>query len=158
MGFIDEIHTIIGAGSASGGSLDVSNLLKPALGKGSLRCIGSTTFQEYRGIFDQNQALSRRFQKIDVIEPSFDECIEIINGIKDIYEEYHNVFYTNEAVKASVDLSSKYINDRFLPDKAIDVIDETGAMLNIARKNNKNITVKQSDIEKTISKITKIPE
>ena len=156
--FIDEIHTIIGAGSASGGSLDVSNLLKPALGKGTLRCIGSTTFQEYRGIFDQNQALSRRFQKIDVIEPSFDECIEIINGIKDIYEEYHNVFFTNEAVKASVDLSSKYINDRFLPDKAIDVIDETGAMLNIARKNKKNITVNQSDIEKTISKITKIPE
>ena len=156
--FIDEIHTIIGAGSASGGSLDVSNLLKPALGKGSLRCIGSTTFQEYRGIFDQNQALSRRFQKIDIIEPSFDECIEIINGIKDIYEEYHNVSYTNEAIKASVDLSSKYINERFLPDKAIDVIDETGAMLNIARKNNKNIAVNQSDIEKTISKITKIPE
>jgi ATP-dependent Clp protease ATP-binding subunit ClpA len=156
--FIDEIHTIIGAGSASGGSLDVSNLLKPALGKGTLRCIGSTTFQEYRGIFDQNQALSRRFQKIDVVEPSFDECIEIINGIKNIYEEYHNVAYSNEAVEASVDLSSKYINDRFLPDKAIDVIDETGAMLNIARKNNKNITVKQSDIEKTISKITKIPE
>ena len=156
--FIDEIHTIIGAGSASGGSLDVSNLLKPALGKGTLRCIGSTTFQEYRGIFDQNQALSRRFQKIDIIEPSFDECIEIINGIKDIYEEYHNVSYTNEAIKASVDLSSKYINERFLPDKAIDVIDETGAMLNIARKNNKNIAVNQSDIEKTISKITKIPE
>jgi len=156
--FIDEIHTIIGAGSASGGSLDVSNLLKPALGKGTLRCIGSTTFQEYRGIFDQNQALSRRFQKIDIVEPSFDECIEIINGIKNIYEEYHNVSYTNEAIKASVDLSSKYINERFLPDKAIDVIDETGAMLNIARKNNKNITVNQSDIEKTISKITKIPE
>ena len=156
--FIDEIHTIIGAGSASGGSLDVSNLLKPALGKGTLRCIGSTTFQEYRGIFDQNQALSRRFQKIDIIEPSFDECIEIINGIKNIYEEYHNVSYTNEAIKASVDLSSKYINERFLPDKAIDVIDETGAMLNIARKNNKNIAVNQSDIEKTISKITKIPE
>ena len=156
--FIDEIHTIIGAGSASGGSLDVSNLLKPALGKGTLRCIGSTTFQEYRAIFDQNQALSRRFQKIDVVEPSFDECIEIINGIKNIYEEYHNVTYSNEAIKASVDLSSKYINDRFLPDKAIDVIDETGAMLNIARKNKKNITVKQSDIEKTVSKITKIPE
>jgi ATP-dependent Clp protease ATP-binding subunit ClpA len=156
--FIDEIHTIIGAGSASGGSLDVSNLLKPALGKGSLRCIGSTTFQEYRGIFDQNQALSRRFQKIDVVEPSFDECIEIINGIKSIYEEYHNVAYSSEAINASVDLSSKYINERFLPDKAIDVIDETGAMLNIARKNNKKITVNQSDIEKTIAKITKIPE
>ena len=156
--FIDEIHTIIGAGSASGGSLDVSNLLKPALGKGSLRCIGSTTFQEYRGIFDQNQALSRRFQKIDVVEPSFDECVEIINGIKSIYEEYHNVAYSSEAINASVDLSSKYINERFLPDKAIDVIDETGAMLNIARKNNKKITVNQSDIEKTIAKITKIPE
>ena len=156
--FIDEIHTIIGAGSASGGSLDVSNLLKPALGKGSLRCIGSTTFQEYRGIFDQNQALSRRFQKIDVVEPSFDECIEIINGIKSIYEEYHNVAYSSEAINASVDLSLKYINERFLPDKAIDVIDETGAMLNIARKNNKKITVNQSDIEKTIAKITKIPE
>ena len=156
--FIDEIHTIIGAGSASGGSLDVSNLLKPALGKGSLRCIGSTTFQEYRGIFDQNQALSRRFQKIDVVEPSFDECIEIINGIKSIYEEYHNVAYSSESINASVDLSSKYINERFLPDKAIDVIDETGAMLNIARKNNKKITVNQSDIEKTIAKITKIPE
>ena len=156
--FIDEIHTIIGAGSASGGSLDVSNLLKPALGKGSLRCIGSTTFQEYRGIFDQNQALSRRFQKIDVVEPSFDECIEIINGIKSIYEEYHNVAYSSEAINASVDLSSKYINERFLPDKAIDVIDETGAMLNIARKNHKKITVNQSDIEKTIAKITKIPE
>jgi len=156
--FIDEIHTIIGAGSASGGSLDVSNLLKPALGKGSLRCIGSTTFQEYRGIFDQNQALSRRFQKIDVVEPSFDECVEIMNGIKSIYEEYHNVAYSSEAINASVDLSSKYINERFLPDKAIDVIDETGAMLNIARKNNKKITVNQSDIEKTIAKITKIPE
>ena len=156
--FIDEIHTIIGAGSASGGSLDVSNLLKPALGKGSLRCIGSTTFQEYRGIFDQNQALSRRFQKIDIVEPSFDECVEILDGIKGIYEDYHNVTYSTDAIKSSVDLSSKYINDRFLPDKAIDVIDETGAMLNIARKNKKNITVNQRDIEKTISKITKIPE
>ena len=156
--FIDEIHTIIGAGSASGGSLDVSNLLKPALGKGSLRCIGSTTFQEYRGIFDQNQALSRRFQKIDITEPSYDECVEILDGIKVIYEDYHNVSYSIDAIKSSVDLSSKYINDRFLPDKAIDVIDETGAMLNIARKNKKNITVIQKDIEKTISKITKIPE
>ena len=156
--FIDEIHTIIGAGSASGGSLDVSNLLKPALGKGQIRCIGSTTFQEYRGIFDQNQALSRRFQKIDILEPNYDECIEILDGIKPIYEDYHNVTYSNEAIKTSVDLSAKYINDRFLPDKAIDVIDETGAMLNISRKNDKKITVNQSDIEKTISKITKIPE
>jgi len=156
--FIDEIHTIIGAGSASGGSLDVSNLLKPALAKGQIRCIGSTTFQEYRGIFDQNQALSRRFQKIDVIEPNYDECVEILDGIKNIYEDYHNVDYSNEAIKTSIELSAKYINDRFLPDKAIDVIDETGAMLNIERKNSKKIKVNQSHIEKTISKITKIPE
>ncbi len=156
--FIDEIHTIIGAGSASGGSMDVSNLLKPALGKGQIRCIGSTTFQEYRGIFNQNQALSRRFQKIDILEPSFDECDEILDGIKSIYEDYHNVSYTKESILSAIDLSSKYINDRFLPDKAIDVIDETGAMLNISRKNDKKITVNQIDIEKTISKITKIPE
>ena len=110
---------------------------KPALGKGQIRCIGSTTFQEYRGIFNQNQALSRRFQKIDVIEPSFDECEEILIGIKDIYEDYHNVKYSAEAIKSSIELSSKYINDRFLPDKAIDVIDETGALLNINRKNKK---------------------
>ena len=156
--FIDEIHTIIGAGSASGGSLDVSNLLKPALGKGEIRCIGSTTFQEYRGIFNQNQALSRRFQKIDVIEPNDDECEEILNGIKDIYEEYHDVKYTNESIKSAIELSSKYINDRFLPDKAIDLIDETGALLNINRKNNKTIKVSKNDIEVTVSKITKIPE
>ena len=156
--FIDEIHTIIGAGSASGGSLDVSNLLKPALGKGEIRCIGSTTFQEYRGIFNQNQALSRRFQKIDVIEPNEDECEEILNGIKDIYEEYHDVEYTNESIKSAVELSSKYINDRFLPDKAIDLIDETGALLNINRKNSKTIKVSKNDIEITVSKITKIPE
>jgi ATP-dependent Clp protease ATP-binding subunit ClpA len=156
--FIDEIHTIIGAGSASGGSLDVSNLLKPALGKGEIRCIGSTTFQEYRGIFNQNQALSRRFQKIDVIEPNDDECEEILNGIKDIYEEYHDVEYTNESIKSAIELSSKYINDRFLPDKAIDLIDETGALLNINRKNNKTIKVNKNDIEVTVSKITKIPE
>ena len=156
--FIDEIHTIIGAGAASGGSLDVSNLLKPALGKGQIRCIGSTTFQEYRGIFNQNQALSRRFQKIDVTEPSYDECEEILNGIKDIYESYHDVKYTDESIKSAVELSSKYINDRFLPDKAIDVIDETGALLNINRKNTKSIKVTKKHIEMTISKITKIPE
>ena len=156
--FIDEIHTIIGAGSASGGSLDVSNLLKPELGKGKIRCIGSTTFQEYRGIFNQNQALSRRFQKIDVIEPNFDECEEILFGIKDVYENYHDVKYSDESIKSAIELSSKYINDRFLPDKAIDVIDETGALLNINRKNTKSIKVNKSHIEMTISKITKIPE
>ncbi|MBD63106.1 MAG: ATP-dependent Clp protease ATP-binding subunit ClpA [Gammaproteobacteria bacterium] len=156
--FIDEIHTIIGAGSASGGSLDVSNLLKPALGKGNLRCIGSTTFQEYRGIFNQNQALSRRFQKIDILEPSVDECIQIINGLKDNYELHHNVKYSTESINSAVTLSKRFLNDRFLPDKAIDLIDETGALLNISRSNTKKIKVNQTDIEKTISKISKIPE
>ncbi|MDB2677858.1 ATP-dependent Clp protease ATP-binding subunit ClpA [Gammaproteobacteria bacterium] len=156
--FIDEIHTIIGAGSASGGSLDVSNLLKPALGKGKLRCIGSTTFQEYRGVFNQNQALSRRFQKIDVLEPSVDECIQILDGLKGNYEAHHNVKYSNESINSAVTLSKRFLNDRFLPDKAIDLIDETGALLNISRSNSKKITVKQTDIEKTISKISKIPE
>ena len=156
--FIDEIHTIIGAGSASGGSLDVSNLLKPALGKGKLRCIGSTTFQEYRGVFNQNQALSRRFQKIDVLEPSVDECIKILDGLKSNYESHHNVKYSNESINSAVTLSKRFLNDRFLPDKAIDLIDETGALLNISRSNSKKITVKQVHIEKTISKISKIPE
>ena len=156
--FIDEIHTIIGAGSASGGSLDVSNLLKPALGKGKLRCIGSTTFQEYRGVFNQNQALSRRFQKIDVLEPSVDECIQILDGLKGNYEAHHNVKYSNESINSAVTLSKRFLNDRFLPDKAIDLIVETGALLNISRSNSKKITVKQADIEKTISKISKIPE
>ena len=156
--FIDEIHTIIGAGSASGGSLDVSNLLKPALGKGKLRCIGSTTFQEYRGVFNQNQALSRRFQKIDVLEPSVDECIQILDGLKNNYESHHNVKYSNESINSAVKLSKRFLNDRFLPDKAIDLIDETGALLNISRQDSKKITVKEVDIEKTISKISKIPE
>ena len=156
--FIDEIHTIIGAGSASGGSLDVSNLLKPALGKGKLRCIGSTTFQEYRGVFNQNQALSRRFQKIDVLEPSVDECIQILDGLKSNYESHHNVKYSSESINSAVALSKRFLNDRFLPDKAIDLIDETGALLNISRTNSKKITVKQVHIEKTISKISKIPE
>ncbi len=156
--FIDEIHTIIGAGSASGGTLDVSNLLKPALGKGTLRCIGSTTFNEFRGIFNQNQALSRRFQKIDIIEPSIDESVEILNGIKQLYEDHHNVKFSDNSIETAVKLSDKFLNDRFLPDKAIDLIDETGALLNINRKNKNKITVKDLDIEKTISKITKIPE
>ncbi len=156
--FIDEIHTIIGAGSASGGTLDVSNLLKPALGKGTLRCIGSTTFNEFRGIFNQNQALSRRFQKIDVVEPSIDESVEILNGIKQLYEDHHNVKFSDNSIETAVKLSDKFLNDRFLPDKAIDLIDETGALLNINRKNKNKITLKDLDIEKTISKITKIPE
>ena len=139
--FIDEIHTIIGAGSASGGTLDVS-----------------TTFNEFRGIFNQNQALSRRFQKIDIIEPSIDESVKILNGIKQLYEDHHNVKFTDNSIETAVKLSDKFLNDRFLPDKAIDLIDETGALLNINRKNKNKITVKDLDIEKTISKITKIPE
>jgi ATP-dependent Clp protease ATP-binding subunit ClpA len=156
--FIDEIHTIIGAGSASGGSLDVSNLLKPALGKGKLRCIGSTTFQEYRGVFNQNQALSRRFQKIDVMEPSVEDCVQILEGLKGNYEAHHNVKYSYESINTAVSLSKRFLNDRFLPDKAIDLIDETGALLNIGRKNSKQIMVNQNHIETTISKISKIPE
>ena len=156
--FIDEIHTIMGAGSASGGSLDVSNLLKPALGKGKLRCIGSTTFQEYRGVFNQNQALSRRFQKIDVMEPSVEDCVQILEGLKGNYESHHNVKYSYESINTAVSLSKRFLNDRFLPDKAIDLIDEAGALLNIGRKNSKQITVNQNHIEKTISKISKIPE
>ena len=152
--FIDEIHTIIGAGSASGGSLDVSNLLKPALGKGKLRCIGSTTFQEYRGVFNQNQALSRRFQKIDVMEPSAEDCVQILEGLKDNYESHHNVKYSYESINTAVSLSKRFLNDRFLPDKAIDLIDEAGALLNIGSKNSKQITVNQNHIEKTISKIS----
>ena len=156
--FIDEIHTIIGAGSASGGSLDVSNILKPILGKGSLRCIGSTTYQEFRAIFNQNQALSRRFQKVDILEPNLDEAERILYGLKSLYESHHNVAFKDEAIKAAVTLSARFISDKFLPDKAIDLIDETGALLNLKRKNKKKITVNQLDIEKTISKITKIPE
>ena len=156
--FIDEILTIIGAGSASGGSLDVSNLLKPALGKGKLRCIGSTTFQEYRGVFNQNQALSRRFQKIDVMEPSVEDCVQILEGLKGNYESHHNVKYSYESINTAVSLSKRFLNVRFLPDKAIDLIDEAGALLNIGRKNSKQITVNQNHIEKTISKISKIPE
>ena len=117
-----------------------------------------TTFNEFRGIFNQNQALSRRFQKIDVIEPSIDESVEILNGIKQLYEDHHNVKFSDNSIETAVKLSDKFLNDRFLPDKAIDLIDETGALLNINRKNKNKITVKDLDIEKTISKITKIPE
>ncbi len=125
--FIDEIHTIIGAGSASGGTMDASNLIKPALASGELRCIGSTTFQEYRGIFEKDRALARRFQKIDIVEPTVGETYEILQGLKSKYELHHGVTYSDEALQAAVDLSVKHIGDRLLPDKAIDVIDEAGA-------------------------------
>ena len=125
--FIDEIHTIIGAGSASGGTMDASNLIKPVLASGELRCIGSTTFQEYRGIFEKDRALARRFQKIDIVEPTVGETVEILHGLKPRYEAHHGVTYADEALQAAVDLSVKHIGDRLLPDKAIDVIDEAGA-------------------------------
>jgi ATP-dependent Clp protease ATP-binding subunit ClpA len=155
--FIDEIHTVIGAGATSGGSMDASNLLKPALASGTLRCIGSTTYKEYRGYFEKDRALVRRFQKIDVNEPSVEDAVKIVEGIKPYYEEHHKVRYTRDAVKAAVDLSARYINDRKLPDKAIDVIDEVGAaqMLLPVGKRKKTITVK--DVEATVAKIARIP-
>ena len=156
--FIDEIHTIIGAGAASGGVMDASNLLKPLLSSGKLRCFGSTTYQEYRGIFEKDQALSRRFQKIDVAEPSVDETYKILKGLKSRFEEHHDLKFTNPALKVAAELAAKHINDRFLPDKAIDVIDEAGAYqrLQPASKRKKSIGV--SDIELVISKIARIPE
>ncbi|KPB01620.1 ATP-dependent Clp protease ATP-binding subunit ClpA [Ahrensia marina] len=155
--FIDEIHTVIGAGATSGGAMDASNLLKPALSSGSIRCIGSTTYKEFRNFFEKDRALVRRFQKIDVKEPSIEDAIDIMRGLKPYFEDYHNLEYTDEAVKASVELSARYINDRKLPDKAIDVIDETGArqMLVSAKKRKKVIDV--ADIEETIATIARIP-
>lgn len=155
--FIDEIHTIIGAGATSGGSMDASNLLKPALSSGELRCIGSTTYKEYRNQFEKDRALVRRFQKIDIHEPSIDDTIKIIKGLKPYYEEHHKIKYTPEAIKAAVELSAKYIGDRKLPDKAIDIIDEVGAaqMLLPASKRKKTITVK--DIEQVVAVIARIP-
>ncbi|WP_374374188.1 ATP-dependent Clp protease ATP-binding subunit ClpA [Dongia sp.] len=155
--FIDEIHTVIGAGATSGGSMDASNLLKPALQSGSLRCIGSTTYKEYRQHFEKDRALVRRFQKIDVNEPSLEDAVKILRGLKPYYEKHHNVRYTAEAIRAAVELSSRYIGDRKLPDKAIDIIDEVGAaqMLLPESKRKKTITVK--DVEATVATIARIP-
>ena len=155
--FIDEIHTIIGAGAASGGAMDASNLLKPVLATSELKCIGSTTYQEYRGIFEKDRALARRFQKIDVSEPSVDECVQILSGLKSRFEEHHHVRYTQQALRSAAELSERYINDKHLPDKAIDVIDEAGAsqILQPASKRKKTIGVK--DIESIVAKIARIP-
>jgi ATP-dependent Clp protease ATP-binding subunit ClpA len=155
--FIDEIHTLIGAGSASGGTLDASNLLKPALSNGSLKCIGATTYQEYRGIFEKDHALSRRFQKIDVAEPSVAETIEILKGLKSRFESHHNVKYTASALSTAAELSAKYINDRHLPDKAIDVIDEAGAAQRILPKSKQKKVIGNKEIEDIIAKIARIP-
>ena len=155
--FIDEIHTLIGAGAASGGTLDASNLLKPALSNGSLKCIGATTYQEFRGIFEKDHALSRRFQKIDVEEPSVMETVEILKGLKSRFEQHHGVKYTAAALHTAAELSAKYINDRHLPDKAIDVIDEAGAAQRILPKSKQKKTIGDKEIEDIVSKIARIP-
>ncbi|RMX07637.1 ATP-dependent Clp protease ATP-binding subunit ClpA [Corticibacter populi] len=155
--FIDEIHTLIGAGAASGGTLDASNLLKPALSSGQLRCIGATTFTEYRGIFEKDAALSRRFQKIDVVEPSVAETVDILKGLKSRFEEHHNVKYASAALQAAAELSARYINDRQLPDKAIDVIDEAGAAQRVALASKRKKTIGKAEIEDIVAKIARIP-
>jgi ATP-dependent Clp protease ATP-binding subunit ClpA len=155
--FIDEIHTIIGAGSASGGTMDASNLIKPALASGELRCIGSTTFQEYRGIFEKDRALARRFQKIDVVEPTIAETYEILLGLKPRYEAHHNVSYADDALQAAVDLSVKHIGDRLLPDKAIDVIDEAGARQRLLPEEQRKSLIDIEEIETIVAKMARIP-
>lgn len=155
--FIDEIHMLIGAGAASGGTLDASNLLKPALSSGQLKCIGATTFTEYRGIFEKDAALSRRFQKIDVVEPTVQETVEILKGLKSRFEEHHNVKYAVAALQAAAELSAKYINDRHLPDKAIDVIDEAGAAQRILPPSKRKKTISKAEVEEIVAKIARIP-
>lgn len=155
--FIDEIHTIIGAGAASGGVMDASNLIKPALASGELKCIGSTTYQEYRGIFEKDRALARRFQKIDVPEPTVAETIQILHGLKSRFEEHHQVKYTRQAIKAAVELADRYITDRHLPDKAIDVIDEAGAQQRMAPPSKRKKTIGVRDVEGIVAKIARIP-
>src|SRR3954467_12772922 len=155
--FIDEIHTVIGAGATSGGAMDASNLLKPALASGTLRCIGLTTYKEYRQYFEKDRALVRRFQKIDINEPSVPDTIEIVKGLKPYFEEFHKLRYTGDAIKAAVELSAKYINDRKLPDKAIDVIDETGASQMLVPEHRRKKTIGVKEIETTIASMARIP-
>ena len=156
--FIDEIHTIIGAGATSGGVMDASNLLKPALAKNGLRFVGSTTYKEFRGIFEKDRALSRRFQKVEVMEPSVDETIKILKGLKSRFEEHHNIKYTENSLKAAAELSSRYINDRYLPDKAIDVVDEAGARQRLLPKSKRKKTISEIDVEKIVASIARVPE
>ena len=155
--FIDEIHTLIGAGAASGGTLDASNLLKPALSSGQLKCIGATTFTEYRGIFEKDAALSRRFQKVDVVEPTVEQTVDILKGLKSRFEEHHSVKYALAALQAAAELSAKYINDRHLPDKAIDVIDEAGATQRILPPSKRKKTISRNEVEEIVAKIARIP-
>jgi len=155
--FIDEIHTIIGAGAASGGVMDASNLLKPLLTSGQMRCMGSTTYQEYRGIFDKDRALSRRFQKIDVIEPDVDDTYRILKGLKSRFEEHYNLRYTDKALRTASELAARYINDRFMPDKAIDVVDEAGAAQQLQPPSKRKKSIGPSDVEQVVAKIARIP-
>lgn len=155
--FIDEIHTIVGAGATSGGSMDASNILKPALASGKLRCIGATTYHEYRSYFERDRALARRFQKIEIHEPSIEDAVKILEGLKSYYEDHHGVSYTPDALKAAAELSAKYINDRFLPDKAIDVIDEVGAAFKIKPSTDEDKIIGETDIEAVVAKIARIP-
>ena len=155
--FIDEIHTLIGAGSASGGTLDASNLLKPALSSGALKCIGATTYNEFRGIFEKDHALSRRFQKIDVVEPTVEQTVQILRGLKSRFEEHHGIKYSSSALSAAAELAAKYINDRHLPDKAIDVIDEAGAAQRILPKSRQKKIISKGEIEDIVAKIARIP-
>jgi len=155
--FIDEIHTVIGAGATSGGAMDASNLLKPALQGGKLRTMGSTTYKEYRQHFEKDRALSRRFQKIDVNEPSVDDAVKILQGIKGYFEEHHSIKYTGDAIKSAVELSARYINDRKLPDKAIDVIDEAGAAQHLVAESKRRKTIGIKEIEAVVAKIARIP-
>ncbi|MCK4585860.1 MAG: AAA family ATPase, partial [Gammaproteobacteria bacterium] len=155
--FIDEIHTIIGAGAASGGAMDASNLIKPVLASGELKCIGSTTYTEYRGIFEKDRALARRFQKIDLPEPSMEETVLILEGLKSRFEEHHEVRFTHQALRTASELASRYINDRHMPDKAIDVIDEAGAVQRLLPPSKRKKTVGVKDIEAVVAKIARIP-
>ncbi len=155
--FIDEIHTIIGAGSSSGGTMDASNLIKPALSSGDLRCIGSTTYQEYRGVFEKDRALARRFQKIDIVEPTVSEAVEILRGLRSKYEAHHSVSYADDSIQAAVDLSVKHINDRLLPDKAIDVIDEAGARQRVLTEDKRKAVIDVEEIETIVAKMARIP-
>jgi ATP-dependent Clp protease ATP-binding subunit ClpA len=155
--FIDEIHTIIGAGSASGGTMDASNLIKPMLASGQLRCIGSTTYQEYRGVFEKDHALARRFQKIDILEPSVEDTVLILKGLKSRFEEHHDVKYSAEALRLAAELSDRYITDRHLPDKAIDVIDEAGAKQRMTSEANRKSLIEAAEIEEIVSKIARVP-
>ena len=153
--FIDEMHTIIGAGATSGGSMDASNLLKPALQAGTIRCIGSTTYEEYKNHIEKDRALSRRFQKIDIDEPSVDDTCKILQGLQSRYEEHHQIRYAKTAIEATAELAHRFINDRFLPDKAIDVMDEVGAFFRLSGKTGRTVGVR--DVEQIVSKIARVP-